>query len=298
MRILLLSTAALLLCSCGQKIPPASGAPPADAVAMVGGTAVLQSDLDHALKESGSVPPAEVLKRLAEEESLARLAVSEGMDQDASVRAAIRRMLAARISEKHLPAVADITDEEVAAAMKAAPAPASQPRLRLAYLRHKTETAGSLDAAVAKLEEARTAWQALPDAERAKGFGALAVHYSDDNDTRYQGGEAGWINSGERHVLLPPEATTAAAAAGKSGMIPDILRTADAAWLLLVMETATQTRPGASPEAVRARLRAEREAAARRSLTERALQSAPVRILKEQPADAPRTPQPAIPAGP
>lgn len=297
MRILILSAAALLLASCGQKTPAPSAPSPADAVAMVGGTPVLQSDLDFALQDSGALPPAAVLQRLTEEESLARLAVAEGLDQEASVRAAVRRMLATRALEKHL-VRREITDAEVTAALQATPAPPAQPRLRLSFLRYKAETAGSIDAAAAKLEEARTAWLALPEAERTKGFGGLAVQYSDDPDTRYQGGEAGWITSGERHVLLPPEATAAAAALNQTGLVPDVLRASDAAWLLLVTETGTQTRPGTTPEAVRARLQAGQESAARQSLLQRALQASPVRILKPQPQDPARQEQPAIPAGP
>jgi PPIC-type PPIASE domain len=206
-------------------------------------------------------------------------------------------MLAARVREKHL-VPREITDPEVTAALQATPAQPAQPRLRLAFLRHKAETAGSIDAAVAKLEEARTAWLALPEEARSKGFGTLAVQYSDDPDTRYQGGEAGWITSGERHVLLPQEATAAAAALNTAGMVPEILRASGAAWLVLVMETGTQSKPGATPEAIRARLQAEHETAARQTLVQRALQASPVRILKPQPQEAARPPQPAIPSGP
>ena len=113
------------------------------------------------------------------------------------------------------------------------------PRLRLAFLRQRFDEAGGETAAAAKLEKARAAWLALPPDASRNAFGPLAVEFSDDQDPRYQGGDAGWIKSGERHLLLPPEVTQAAAPVRAAGLLPDILKAGGAAWLVLVMEVQT-----------------------------------------------------------
>lgn len=289
MRLILLLPLLLLPAACQKESPARSASVPAGTVATVGEAALLPSDLEHALSFAPGRSRAETLLALTDEEALAQLARAEGLADDPSVRAAIRRMLAARLREKHQTSLT-ITDAEVAAAALAEKSPpAAPPKLRLAFLRQRFDNAGSESAAVAKLEEARTKWLALPaDASRI-AFGPLAVEYSDDADTRYQGGDAGWISAGARHLLLPPEATAAIAPRHEAGLLPDIIRTRDAAWLLLV-ENIQQ--PAAAPPdaaAVKARLSAARSAAEEASLLARARAAAPVKIL---------IPAPEVPGAP
>lgn len=299
LRLTILPALLFLLCSCGGKPAGDSAPAPGDAVAAVGGKTLLQKDLDHAVEQAGSRPAADVLRLLAEEEALAQLAVSEGLDKEPSVRASVRRMLAARVSEKYT-GPKSVTDAEVAAvlAAEASAAPAPKPRLHLAFLRQTVDSAGSMDAAVARLEEARTAWKALPEEERGRGFGTLAVNFSDDADTRYQGGDAGWILQGDRHLLLPPEATAGASALSEAGLVPEIVRTGNAAWLVLVLEKAESPLPKPNLEVVRARLAAERAAADRKALLEKALQVSPIRILKQQSTTRAPAAVPSPPGGP
>lgn len=282
MRILV-PAVALIISSCRRESPAPVEEASADTVATVGTARLLKSDLEYATGTAGSRPASSVLESIMDEEALAQLARSEGLDRDPSVRAAVRRMLASRLMEKHLPETAITSEELAAAATSAAPAPPGSPRQHLAFLRQKFEDAGGEDEAVKKLKKARGAWLELaPDSAR-KGFGPLAVEYSDDSDTRYQGGDAGWIKAGERHVLLPPEVTTAAAQHSGTGLVSEIIRAAGAAWLVIVTEVKTPE-PAAvvNPEQLRATLTAAKEQAAREALKRRAREAAPAKILIPQ----------------
>jgi hypothetical protein len=286
-----------VLISCHQQPSASSRAIPADAVALVGDTALLQSDLDHAQTLAGARPPASVLDDLVSSEALARLARAEGIDQEPSVRAAIRRLLVTRLQEKHL-APAEVTAAEITSALQKEPSPVARPAAsRIAFLRKRFANSTEQTAAVASLEEARAVYQSLAADPNRSGFGPLAVTFSDDNDTRHQGGDAGWITAGNSHLLVPAEVVSAAAALSSPGLVPAIIQSSGAAWLVLVIEVkASAAAPVDSPQ-IRTRLLAGKEAEARANLTTRAMTASPATLLVK-PAAPSLSATPAPPANP
>lgn len=292
---LILCLSLLLFTACQKEPPARTAGPPSDAVATVGSSAILESDLDHALTHNGGRSRAETLQTLTDEEALAQLARAEGLAEDPSVRAAMRRMLAARLREKHSAEIT-VSTEEIRNTADGDLVPPVRVRQRLAFLRQKFSEAGGAEAAGAKLRVAREKFDALPPAPSRAGFGPLAVEYSDDNDTRYQGGDAGWIIRGERHVLLPAEVTAAAASVESPGLLPDVILSSDAAWLLLVAEVKAPSSPEVNSEQIRARLAAATSAAREKSLLEKARTAAPVKVLIPIPAEpVPASPGKIIP---
>ncbi len=291
MRPLFFLAAVTLVLVCCRREPGKTATPlPADAVATVGPAVLVRTDLDHALASAGARPPADVLRALADDEALAQLAVKEGLDRDPSVRAAIRRMLGARLLEKEASPVT-VTDAEVAAAVKALPLPAARPATRhLAFLRRKYQNDTEKAEAKAVLEKARAAFQALPADPQRSGFGPLAVEASDDGDTRYQGGDAGWAVDGTGHLLLPAEATRAAAALSAPGLVAEIIFTKEAAWLVLVSGIKPAASAPVDAAKVRATLLAEKEKAQRENLARRAREAAPVTLLVTPPTPAAQVP--------
>jgi hypothetical protein len=290
----------LTLSSCRQEAAQEAAVASPDTVAMVGKVPLLQKDLDHAVALAGGRPAADVLTELTREEALAQLAAAGGLAEDPSVRAAVRRLLAARLREKH-EATATVDPAEVAAALEKeqAQAPVVPPHYQVAFLRQQFVNAGSRDAAVGALEKARADFLALPADPARQGFGALAATVSDDADTRYQGGDAGWISQGKNHVLLPRALTDALTARTEPGLLPGIIESSDAAWLGLVMRIKTPEAPRISPAQVEARLLRERETAQAEDLIGKALAAFPVTILKPAaPANAGTTPPvPPTPPG-
>lgn len=293
MRWCLLTCLLSLLTSCDQKKSASSPPLPAGAVAMVGDSALLQSDLDYAQSLSGDRAPAAVLDDLVSAEAMARLARAEGIDQEPSVRAAIRRLLVTRLQEKHLTSQ-DITAGEMSAAVQDAPPPPARPATsHIAFLRRRYANSGEQNAASASLEEARAAYQALPADPTRSGFGPLAVTFSDDNDTRYQGGNAGWITANSTHILLPPEVVTAAVALPGPGLVPGIIQSSGAAWLVLVMEVKSSAAVPLDPAKLRLRLVARKEAEARAKLASHATLASSVTLLQKP--VAPPAPPAALP---
>lgn len=287
---------ALGLIGC-NKPQPAAPPPPADAVAMVGTQPILQVELDHARSLNPAKSAAAVLEEIAAEEALAQLAGAEGLTNDPSVKAAIRRLLASRIKEKHL-TPHQPTDDEIAEALanQQAAAPPPKSERRLAILRILFDTAGSEEKAVNQLKDAMARYG--PD--NSPGFGALAANASDHTDTRYQGGDAGWIAEGETHPLLPAAVNQAAADLTNTRQPSDVIVANGAAWIVMFWDTRQAAAPRAPTKAaVAALLRQQHEQANAAELITQSKQRYPVTILRPQDASTPQAPPvPATPPTP
>lgn len=183
----------LLFAGCSKQ--SAMKAAPADVVARVGDQWIRQSDLDFAMESAGARSPAQVLQNLIDEETLAQQALAEGLVEDASVRAAVRRLLGSRYLDKASSVQPIVEDRVLREAWESAGDRFTVPAAaRIAVLRRRAE--GDVAEAMRALEAARQAYLTLPEDPRRQGFGPLAVSVSDDNDTRFQGGDCGWVVEG------------------------------------------------------------------------------------------------------
>jgi hypothetical protein len=230
------------LTACERRTaPPAPGPeePPPDAVAQVGDEWLLQSDVDFLLQEGLAQDPTQALNELARVRQLALAARARGIHQTPAARRAGDQLLARIYLEHGQMSVAPVTEEEIATAWEKQKVRFTTPATyRVAILRQTISPSQSEPEAIRLLKEAREAYRQAAAEEHwsPPGFGEFAITYSDEPNTRFQGGLAGQVRAGQKHLLLPVQVTEAIVKHGKVGLLPSILVHEGCAWVILVME--------------------------------------------------------------
>jgi peptidyl-prolyl cis-trans isomerase C len=86
----------------------------------------------------------------------------------------------------------------------------------------------------ARMEEARRKALQLPPG--TVGFGPLAIDYSDDDATRYRGGDLGWLDTDPARYHIDPAALATGFALEERGQISSVIRGKDALYLVRVID--------------------------------------------------------------
>jgi hypothetical protein len=233
----------LLLAASGCHRPPSSPAA-SDVLATVGERTIRVSDLEAEAgrrRTAGAVVPGkdQLLEEMVTRAALVARARQLGLDREPEVQRSYENLLIARLKQLHLRPQLEqisITPEAVRQAGEAERArhPA---RRRLAILQYAVNQRTS-DERRAQLEsrlaEARERVRELPPEER--GFGVLAVDHSDDQATRYQGGDRGWFDDGRTNYALPGEVLAAAGALNRIGDVSEVVRTDRGLYVIRLME--------------------------------------------------------------
>lgn len=130
----------------------------------------------------------------------------------------------------------------------------------------------------ARIEEGRTkAMELVRQNSNTRGFGAIAIEYSEDQPTRYRGGDIGWIEEGKRgHASYDSAAIEALFSLQKPGEFSQVLESPKGLYVVRLLELREkQSKPLATVEAIiqhkllmanRERLEAEWKTAARTAL--------------------------------
>jgi parvulin-like peptidyl-prolyl isomerase len=238
----------LLLAALGPGVVPA--AEPgghAGIVARVGGKAITAERFRGEMARRGGGLPGEyatpeqrraLLDEMVEIEALAAVARRDGLDRDPALLEAFDRLLVSRYLERSLQPSLDqvvVSDDEV----------------RVYYERHKHAYAvpERVRAAVIQVlvpsnageerwaEAEAKAMQALEEARSldssTRHFGPVAVRYSDDRASRYQGGVIGWLTRGATHESKwAPEVVAAAWSLERPGDFAPIVRASDGVYVV------------------------------------------------------------------
>ncbi|HEX2749620.1 MAG TPA: peptidylprolyl isomerase [Verrucomicrobiales bacterium] len=234
-----LKTVALLpllaLAGCHREVAAPSGSP---VLAKAGGEVITVDDFDREVQRrlAKHVPVPD--KNALIEEMLGRLAAvtrakQAKLDGDAETKREMENVLIAKLRAQELEAklnAATVTDAELKAAFAAGAAAYSHPaKVRMAILHLQ----GDMKMSDAKRSELRSRMEeALKKAAEAPapggrggaatGFGQIAAEYSDDQVTRYRGGDLGWLDEGNYSYRWPKpvlEAGFALPQGGVSGII-------------------------------------------------------------------------------
>jgi parvulin-like peptidyl-prolyl isomerase len=223
------------------------------ALVVVDGHAITRADLERELARRGSAQALDaagraVLDDMVELEVLAAAATKAGYADDPEVRRDVKHALAGRYREEHIErplSDIEISDGAVEAyyqdhlehytlpeAARAAIIFLSAPARATEEQRHEI---------AARAEEVRQ--QALADGE-ASDFGALAVRHSDDQASRYRGGDIGWLSKGQEDSRHEPAVIEAIFALQKPGEIAPLLSTAAGVYIVkLIEKKAARPRP-------------------------------------------------------
>jgi peptidyl-prolyl cis-trans isomerase C len=165
-----------------------------------------------------------------------------GLENDPEVRRAFESMLAAKVEERELMPRLDavkVAPEEIRAAFQTNIAHYTRPaKVRLALIQLKIDPkmgAEKIAGLESRINEARTLAKNLPP--NSRGFGKIAVEFSEDQASRYQGGDVGWFDQGQPEYRWPNEVVAAGFALQKQGDLSDVIRTSDGFYLVSKLDS-------------------------------------------------------------
>jgi peptidyl-prolyl cis-trans isomerase C len=241
-----LTVAGLLMLGGGCSKPAAPEDP--DVLARIGNRVIRVADLqaEAARRMGGGRPVGDksaLLRELVQREALKQQGLRLGLQDDPDVSREMDILLVSKLKDRELlprQAKVQISDAALAAEYQRRIAEFTRPaQVRLAGLMLQCER-GASDATRAdtraRLEEARKLILASPApggrGPAAQGFGAVAIQYSDDQASRYRGGDLGWLKTAADCSRWPLDVVQAGFALEK-GRISDVLPAADGFYLVM-----------------------------------------------------------------
>lgn len=284
---------ALVVSGCSPR-PPAD-----DVLAKVGEVEITVADFKaecgRRIADGQPLPDRQVLlDQMIEHAALVQQARAAGVDRMPDVRRACEDILIARLKTVQLTPqleAVQVRPEEIQAAYEQEKVRYTQPaKARLAILFMAVDPkaeAGQVAAARARAGDIRRQALALP--EDVRGFGRLAADFSDDQITRYRGGDVGWLAQDAMEDRWPRTVIAAGFQLAKAGEVSEVLRAADGFYLVrkLDFRPASVTPLEQVGGAIRRRLLAEKRAAAEAEFLRQARAALPVQTDPARLAGAP-----------
>lgn len=256
-------------------------------LASVGARALRRSDLRFDLERRRArgdrTPPRQVLDELAQREALLAHAVELGLDRDPGVIRQGQNLLIAALKERELtradapsPAASHLPPRNgESRRARTADTVRAPTQARLAILRQQLPphtSAARRAAAMERLETARQRAGQLP-AETA-GFDSLATEFSDDDATRYHGGDLGWLIEDPSRLRHDPAMLEAGFRLREIGELSPVVEGRDGLYLVRLLgrrelPSATEPAPDEPLAAPQRAVRENREAELLRRVRER-----------------------------
>lgn len=184
-----------------------------------------------------------LLDEMIEREALFQRAVRSGLDRDRDVVRGWENLLIGKLRERALePQLRDlsVSEEEArehyAQHLEQFTTPAKR-KLAVVYIETHAKMGNEQRARCrSRMDEARARAVALGPESAAKGFGALAVDYSEDQATRYKGGSIGWIEEGRERSRWDPAVVSAGVALRELGDVSEVVTTDGGLFLIRLMD--------------------------------------------------------------
>lgn len=241
-RFFLLASLTLAAAGCQR-----SGEEKGQVIARVGDQVITVSEFEQEMATRSRARPQffeeaanrrALLQELIRQKLLLAEARDEGIPEEPEFRALVERMMIQRLREKRLDQqLAELTpdDEEVLAYYESNREAFSRPaRRQVALIRVDAPSALPPEERAsrrASIEAAREAASALPT--DTLHFGEVAVEYSDDRSSRYQGGVVGWlIDDPARRYQWPPAVLEAAFALEQPGSLTPVIDAGESFYLV------------------------------------------------------------------
>ena len=187
---------------------------------------------------------AALLDELVEHAALLEKAKAAGLDRDPDLRRSWENMLVSRLQEAELESRlsnAVPTSAQVNSYYQTNLAHYTEPAMRRGAVLF-AEVSGKASAAQKeksrhRLLEARARAGQLSSSNLvSRGFGVLATEVSEDQATRYRGGDMGWIKAGQGDARYDKPVLDALFALEKPASISDLIETSRGYYLVLWME--------------------------------------------------------------
>jgi len=215
---------------CGKK-------PAADVLARVGDQVITVADFkaeyQRRLDLHQPLPDRRtLLEQMVERETRLQQARAAGLQNDVEVRRAAEDALIRKFEETRVApqiAAVKVAPEEIQAAYDRDVARYTQPaKVKLGILHFAVDAkadTNQLAIVATRAQEVRLKATALP--ADVRGFGSLAADYSDDQLTRYRGGDAGWFADDGLATRWPKEILAAGFTLKTNGELSAVLRGPD-----------------------------------------------------------------------
>lgn len=247
----------------------------------------LQQEIGWRLKNHRPLPDAKaLLEELISREVLLQKARAAGLEQDPNVTRAYQAMLVGKFKERELaPRVdaASVSIQEVRAEYErqlnqyVRPAKA---RLAIIYIQSDSQMSAERAAELrARIAQARQ--QALTLPKDSRGFGQVAVNFSEDPATRFKGGDIGWFDQGRSNYRWPDDVIAAGFALPSAGAVSDVIQAGNGFYLVMKLDArAAETTPlEQAEEGLRRRLLAQKRQQLEQSFAVEMGRGVPVRTF-------------------
>jgi len=228
--------------SCSRETVPVADP---DELVRLGGESITVQDLEseeELLRAEGRtvLSKRELLQRMIEFKAQAHRAREMGLDKEPSVERRIEKVLVAALRERENAHTAEeVSDEDIRAVYEADIEKYTRPamdRLAVLFLQVNLSASSEKRAEIRKkMEEAREMALKQPPPNlrggETPGFGKISVTYSDDQVSRYRGGDVGWSSRNMPSARIP-EGVWKAGIALDIGAVSEILEMEDGLYLV------------------------------------------------------------------
>jgi len=211
-------------------------------VARVGSSDLRADELHERVRGSG-LSSEQVLAQMVDEYAMAVRAKQLGLDQRPDFLRSSRNLLASLLRREVLePAFAetDPTTEEIVEYYEQHKAikytRPGQRRGALLYVEAPEEHPSRREKGRRRIEKAHQEALQQGGSSDRRGFGALAVTYSEDPVTRYKGGDFGWVSDGDFPVRWPGEVMERLFSLQQPGDVSEVLETRDGFFVVKLLD--------------------------------------------------------------
>lgn len=182
-----------------------------------------------------------LLDDMVRSEVLYAAARKAGYDQDLEILVQFKRLIANKFIKDHLePRLAElsVSEAEIEDYYNKHQAVFVTPKkVRAAVIPITVPAAASEEKKSELLDRAKAARaEALEQAQGTPSFGAIAIKYSDDQATRYRGGDIGWMQEKKSRSRWDEEVMTALFSLTEVGEISPVITTTSGHYLVKLME--------------------------------------------------------------
>jgi hypothetical protein len=217
---------------------------PEDLIAIVGGQKIFVSDLEKEMERRGGKRLHQIDKNVLLEEMILRCAMIEqalksGIDKQPDFIRMYQNLLIGQYKKQYLkPQIdgVDFTAEEVRSYYTNHIEEYTQPakaRFAVIYMKiHSKMTDDRKKTVMNRMIEAR---ESASKQNHGRGFGPIAVKYSEDQVTRYKGGDIGWVNK-NRPYRWDKKILDAGFALKKINDISDIISTEQGLYIVKLLD--------------------------------------------------------------
>jgi len=231
------------VCGCSKKS--------ADVLARIGDREITVADFkaEYERRQAEHLPLPDrqtLLDQMVDREAVLQQAHAAGVQNAADVRRAYEDLLIQKFRQTRLePEVAavKVTPEEIRDNYTHNQAHYTQPakvKLAMVFVEVGAQAnSNQIAAAESRADEALAKATQLSGDKR--GFGAVAADYSDDQITRYRGGDAGWFAENGVETRWPKEIVAAGFALKNIGDISSVLRGKDGFYLVKKIDARAST---------------------------------------------------------